>query len=92
MRANVTLPGDLTLEAHTIDMSLQGLSCRVPYVLETGQLCTIELDLKRHGGSWVELQTIVRSCRPNADGKYQAGLEFINPPAHIMEVLRTLLN
>jgi len=91
MRANVTLPGDLTLEAHTIDISLNGLSCRVPYALETGQSCTIELDLKRYGGGVVELQTIVRSCRPNPEGKYQAGLEFINTPASIMEVLRTIL-
>ena len=41
MRANVTLPGDLTLEAHTIDISLSGLSCRAPYALDAGQSCTV---------------------------------------------------
>jgi hypothetical protein len=91
MRANVTLPGDLTLEAHTIDISLNGLSCRVPYALDTGQSCTIELDLKKFGSSYVELQTVVRSCRPVPDGKFEAGLEFLNTPENIMEILQTLL-
>jgi hypothetical protein len=81
MRANVTLP----------DISLNGLSCRVPYALDTGQSCTIELDLKKFGSSYVELQTVVRSCRPVPDGKFEAGLEFLNTPENIMEILQTLL-
>jgi hypothetical protein len=91
MRADVTLPGDLTLEAHTIDISLSGLSCRVPYELDSGQSCTIELDFKRFGGGRVEVQTIVRSCRQNSDGKFEAGLEFLNTPENIVVILRTLL-
>ncbi len=91
MRADVTLPGDLTLEAHTIDISLGGLSCRVPYALEMGQSCTVELDLKKFGSGRVEMQTIVRSCRQNPDGRFEAGLEFLNTPQNIVELLRTLL-
>jgi hypothetical protein len=91
MRANVTLPGDLTLESHTIDISLNGLGCRVPYALELGQSCTIELDLKKFGLDLLELQTVVRSCRQNSDGKYQAGLEFLDPPETITAMLRSLL-
>ena len=91
MRADVTLPGDITLEAHTIDVSLSGLSCRVPYSLEQGQPCTVELDLKKFGSGRVELQMVVRNCRPNPEGKFQAGLEFVNAPENIMEVLRSFL-
>jgi len=91
LRANVTLPGDLTLESHTIDISLSGLGCRVPYALELGQVCTIEFDLKKFGIDVLELQTIVRSCREAPDGRYQAGLEFLNPPENVTEILRTIL-
>ena len=91
LRADVTLPGDLTLEAHTIDISLSGLSCRVPYALESGQTCTVELDLKRFGSGRVEVQTIVRGCRAIPDGKYQAGLEYVNVPDNVTELLRSLL-
>ena len=91
MRADVTLPGDLTLEAHTIDISLSGLSCRAPYALDTGQACVVELDLKKFGSGRVEMQTIVRSCRPNSDGKFEAGLEFVNTPENIKEILRSFL-
>jgi len=92
MRANVTLPGDLTIEAHTIDISLHGVGCGVPYELRAGQLCAIELDLKENGGGQVELQTIVRSCRQTADGRFEAGLEFVNVPDPIMETLRAILS
>lgn len=91
MRANVTLPGDLTLEAHTVDISLNGLSCRVPYALEPGHTCVIELDLKRFDSGQVELQATVRNCRETPEGKFLAGLEFLAIPDNIQEVLRSLL-
>lgn len=92
MRANVTLPGDLTLEAHTVDISLNGLSCRVPYALEPGQVCVIELDLKRFDSGQVELQAAVRNCRESTEGKFLAGLEFLAIPNGVQEILRTLLH
>jgi hypothetical protein len=91
MRANMTLPGDLTIESHTIDISLTGLSCRVPYMLEAGQFCSVELDLKKFGGDTVELRTTVRHCGESPDGRIQAGLEFVNPPQDVMKLLRAHL-
>jgi hypothetical protein len=91
LRADVTLPGDLTLEAHTIDISSTGLSCRVPYVLDNGQSCTVELDLTKFGSGRVEIQTVVRACRQNNEGKLEAGLEFVNAPEYVSELLRTLV-
>ena len=91
MRANVTFPGDLTLEAHIIDISLNGLRCRVPYALEPGQTCTVELNLKRFDSGHVEMRTVVRNCEEAPEGRFQAGLEFLDTPDDIMEVLRTLL-
>ncbi len=91
LRANVTLPGDLTIESHTIDISLTGLSFDVPYELQIAQRCLVEVDLRRFGGRQFEVVASVRSCRAKPAGKFHAGLEFSEPPAEFSATLAKVL-
>jgi hypothetical protein len=47
LKANLASPGDLTIVGHTLDMSSSGLILDVPYELEAGQRCAIELYLSK---------------------------------------------
>jgi c-di-GMP-binding flagellar brake protein YcgR len=85
LKANVTLPGDLTLESHTIDISSTGVSCHVPYALEVRQSCLLEIDLKKFRAGRFEISAVVRSCQPAENGKHKVGLEFQNAPVEFME-------
>jgi len=91
LQADVTLPGELTIIAHTLDISLGGISLQVPYRLELGQECVIELDLSALGGpSWARLTAEVRHCAP-ADGCFRAGLQFRSVDPTLAELLDGLL-
>jgi hypothetical protein len=88
LKADVTLPGDLTIVGHTLDISSSGLSIDVPYELETGQRCEIELDLSKVGGpKWVQVMAEVKRCTLNVDDHFQAGLQFVDLDATLIELL-----
>jgi len=88
IKADVTLPGDLTIVGHTLDISATGLSIDVPYQLEVGQHCEIELNLAKLGGpKWVQVIGEVRRCTSSGDGYFQAGLLFVDLDAKLAEVL-----
>jgi hypothetical protein len=91
VRADVTLPGDLTIESHTMDISTTGLSFDVPYELQVAERCVVEFDLKKMGGRRFELVAIVRNCRADPQGKFHAGLEFQAPPAELSATLEKVL-
>ncbi|HEX2585334.1 MAG TPA: PilZ domain-containing protein [Steroidobacteraceae bacterium] len=89
--ADITLPGDLTMIGHTMDMSIGGLRAEVPYMLESGQECVIELDLTHLGGpSYLKLVAEVRHCQDNGSGRMHAGMQFKNIDAETAEILQSL--
>jgi len=91
LHADITLPGDLTIVGHTMDLSTGGASIQVPYMLEFGQECIIELDLSALGGpSWLQLRAEVRHCRQLSSEQYLAGLQFIDTDPAFSELLDAL--
>jgi len=89
--ADITLPGDLTMVGHTMDMSIGGLRAEVPYVLEAGQECVVELDLTHLGGpNYLKLTAEVRHCQDNGSGRIHAGMQFKNVDAEASEILQAL--
>ena len=88
IKADVTLPGDLTIVGHTLDISASGLSLNVPYKLEPGQRCEIELDLSKLGGpNWVQVVGEVKHCASSDDGHFQIGLQFVDLDAELARLL-----
>jgi len=89
--ADITLPGDLTIVGHTMDMSIGGLRAEVPYMLDSGQECIVELDLTHLGGpGYVKLTAEVRHCHDNGSGRFHAGMQFKNIDGSAAEVLEAL--
>jgi c-di-GMP-binding flagellar brake protein YcgR len=88
VKADVTLPGDLTIVGHTLDISAGGLSLEVPYELQLGQRCEIELNLSKMGGpSWVQVIGEVRYCSAADDDTFRAGLQFVDMDDKLKETL-----
>jgi len=88
LKADVTLPGDLTIVGHTLDISSGGLSLEVTYPLELGQRCEIELDLSKMGGPrWVQVLGEVRHCSQSDEHRFRIGLQFVEVADRIKEVL-----
>lgn len=88
LKADVTLPGDLTIVGHTLDISAGGLSLEVPYSLELGQRCEIELDLSKMGGPcWIQVTGEVRYCSQSDEDSFRIGLQFVEVADRIKEVL-----
>jgi hypothetical protein len=88
LKADVTLPGDLTIVGHTLDISSSGLSLDVPYQLEAGQRCEIELNLSKVGGpKLVRVMGEVKRCILSDEGHFQAGLPFVDLDAQLAELL-----
>ena len=89
--ADITLPGDLTIVGHTMDMSIGGLRAEVPYLLESGQECFVELDLTHLGGpSYLKLIAEVRHCHDNGSGRFHSGMQFKNIDKETAEILEAL--
>lgn len=91
LQADITLPGDLTIVGHTMDISAGGISVEVPYMLEFGQECLVELDLSALGGPvWLQLTAEVRHCGDAANGLFRAGLQFVNADPLFTELFEGL--
>jgi len=89
--ADITLPGNLTIMGHTMDMSIGGLRAEVPYMLDAGQECVVELDLTHLGGpSYLKLIAEVRHCQDNGSGRVHAGMQFKNIDADTAQILQAL--
>lgn len=92
IKADVTLPGDLTIVGHTLDISASGLSLEVPYKLEPGQRCEIELNLAKLGGpNWVQVVAEVKHCTSSNDGHFQVGLQFVDLDAELTKLLEAYI-
>lgn len=92
LQADVTLPGDLTIVGHTMDISPGGISLEVPYMLQDGQECLVELDLSALGGpAWAQLTAQVRHCAATQEGSFRAGLQFKDLDPTLAPVLDGLL-
>ena len=88
IKADVTLPGDLTIVGHTMDISPSGLGLDVPYKLEAGQQCEIEFNLSKLGGpKWVQVIGEVTRCVECGHGRFQAGMKFVDMDARLAKVL-----
>jgi c-di-GMP-binding flagellar brake protein YcgR len=88
VKADVTLPGDLTIVGHTLDISAGGLSIEVPYQLQLGQCCEIELNLSKLGGPhWVQVVGEVRHCSQADDDAFRVGLQFVGMDEKLREIL-----
>lgn len=91
LEADITLPGDLTIVSHTLDISANGISLEVPYMLGNGQRCSIELDLSAFNGpKWVELIAEVRNCVPDGEDQFRAGMQFVDLPPEVAAVIAAI--
>lgn len=91
LRADVTLPGDLTIASHTIDLSAGGALIEVPYKLEAGALCTIEFftaPVAALRGAVIKAE--VRHCGLRGE-RFYAGLQFLELDPAVRAALDALL-
>lgn len=88
LKADVTLPGDLTIVGHTLDISASGMSIETPFRLEPGQRCEIELNLSKLGGpAWIQVIGEVRRCEQIEPDVFTAGLQFVDMDAEVAQLL-----
>jgi c-di-GMP-binding flagellar brake protein YcgR len=78
LRASVSLPGDRTFEAHTVDISSGGACIVAPYQLTAGQQCVIHLELSACGSDH-KMQLVGRVCYCNRSGtsQFRVGMRFV---------------
>ncbi len=78
LRATVSLPGDRTFEAHTVDISSGGACIVAPYQLTTGQQCVIHLELSACGSDH-KIRLMGRICYCNGSGaaQFRVGMRFV---------------
>ena len=89
--ADITLPGEIKIAGHTMDMSIGGLRAEVPHLLDPGQECIVEIDLTHLGGPpYMKLIAEVRHCQDNGSGRFHAGMQFKNVDEDTALVLHAL--
>jgi c-di-GMP-binding flagellar brake protein YcgR len=77
IRAKVTVPGKSVLPAHTVDLSRTGASITLPFQLESGQKCLIDLELAACGMTSIfHIPAEVRYCVQMAPSRFRAGVRF----------------
>ena len=77
IRAKITVPGMSVLPAHTVDLSRGGASITLPFQLELGQKCLIDLELAACGRTSVfHIPAEIRYCVPMGTSRFRAGLRF----------------
>jgi hypothetical protein len=77
IRAKITVPGMSVLPAHTVDLSRGGASITLPFQLELGQKCLIDLELAACGCTSVfHIPAQIRYCVPIGTARFRAGLLF----------------
>ncbi|HEY2145068.1 MAG TPA: PilZ domain-containing protein [Steroidobacteraceae bacterium] len=77
IRAKVTVYGKSVLPGHTVDLSQAGASFTVPFELEQGQECLIDLELEACGETTVfHIPAEVRYCVQMGRSRYRAGMRF----------------
>lgn len=77
IRAKITVPGMSVLPAHTVDLSRVGASITLPFQLEVGQKCLIDLELAACGRTSVfHIPAEIRYCVPMGTARFRAGLRF----------------
>lgn len=87
-KAGVASPALPNFKAVTLDCSLSGLQLQTEGPLPVGQVLLLSLNLSESGPP-VPCQARVAWCRHHAeDGKYRAGLEFVQPVVEMELALR----
>lgn len=87
-KTGVASPALPNFSAMTLDCSLSGLQLQTEGPLPVGQVLLLSLNLSENGPP-VPCQARVAWCRHHADdGKYRAGLEFVQPVVEMELALR----
>ncbi|MET0987172.1 MAG: PilZ domain-containing protein [Steroidobacteraceae bacterium] len=90
LRADVTLPGDLTIASHTVDLSAGGALIEVPYKLDIGAECTIEFVTAPVAAlRGVAIKATVRHCGLRGE-RFYAGLQFPQQDPQVQAGLESL--
>jgi c-di-GMP-binding flagellar brake protein YcgR len=92
IRAKVTVFGKSVLPGHTVDLSLGGAGITVPFELEQGQRCLIDLELQACGETAAfHIPAEVRYCVQMGRTRYRAGLRFGETDAATSGFIASLL-
>jgi hypothetical protein len=77
IRAKVTIYGKSVLPGHTVDLSQSGASFTVPFELDQGQQCLIDLELEACGETAAfHIPAEVRYCVQMGRSRWRAGMRF----------------
>ena|SRR5262249_27922047 len=77
VHARVTVPGVQTLNGHTIDLSTGGVGVTVPFALEPGQDCELDIELEACGTTCAfHIGARVCYCVPRGREHFRAGMRF----------------
>jgi len=77
VQAKVTVPGVQTLNGHTIDLSTGGIGVTVPFALQPGQDCELDLELEACGTTCAfHIGARVCYCVPRGREQFRAGMQF----------------
>ena len=73
----MTIYGKSVLPGHTVDLSQSGASFTVPFELDQGQQCLIDLELEACGETAVfHIPAEVRYCVQMGRSRWRAGMRF----------------
>jgi len=77
VQARVTVPGVQVLNAHTIDLSTGGVGVTMPFALEPGQDCVLDLALEACGTTGeFHIGARVCYCVPRGGKLFRTGMQF----------------
>ena len=77
VQARISIPGEDPLDAHTVDLSLGGVSITSSQQLNQGQECIVELGISAAEIAPAPgLRARVRYCGRLRDGQYRIGFKF----------------
>jgi c-di-GMP-binding flagellar brake protein YcgR len=92
VEARISVPGEAPLDAHTVDLSLGGVSITSSQQLSERQECIVELGVSaREIAPAPALRARVRYCARLRDGQYRIGLEFSSVSIEAAELLVAVL-
>jgi c-di-GMP-binding flagellar brake protein YcgR len=92
VQARISVPGEAPLEAHTVDLSLGGVSITSSQQLNPGQECIVELGISAPDiAPAPALRARVRYCARRHDGQYRIGFKFSLVSIEAAELLVAVL-
>jgi c-di-GMP-binding flagellar brake protein YcgR len=92
VEARISVPGSGALDAHTVDLSLGGVSITSLQQLDQGQECVVELGISAPEiAPAPALRARVRYCARLRDGQYRIGFKFSSVSIEAAELLVAVL-